>query len=116
MNNRLQETRLFPRMNFSGPLRYQVRGSHEITSTVGEDLSLSGVKFTSGKFIPPSTPVMLEINLLSQVVRPIAQIVWSMPFGRQDKYQLGAHFLEWDPQEKKSLSDFLNMKQNVKGV
>ncbi len=116
MNNRLKELRLFPRLNFSGPLRCQVRGSQEIVGTVGEDLSASGVKFVSDKFIPPHTPVMLEINLLSQVVRPIAQIIWSTPFPRQDKFHLGARFLEWNPQEKKSLSDFLNMKLNSKGV
>jgi hypothetical protein len=110
MDNRSKESRQFPRLNFSGPLRCQVRGSQEITSTVSEDLSLTGVKFVTGKFIPPHTPVMLEINLLSQVVRPIAQIVWSSPFPRSDKFHLGAQFLEWDPKEKKSFSDFLNMK------
>lgn len=112
MNNRIKESRLFPRIKFTGPLRCQVRGSQEITSTVSEDLSVSGVKFVAGKFIPPNTPVMLEINLLSQVVRPIAQIVWSSPFLRQDKFHLGARFLEWDPKEKKSLSDYVNLKLN----
>ncbi len=112
MFNRTNESRLSPRINFSGPLRCQVRGSQEITGTISEDLSASGVKFIAGKFIPPNTPVMLEINLLSKVVRPIAQIVWSMPFPRQEKFHLGAKFLEWDPQEKKSFSDFLNMRLN----
>ena len=97
-------------MNFSGPLRCQVRGAKESFSTVAEDLSLSGVKFINSSFIPPHTPVMLEINLLSQVVKPIAEIVWSAPFFRQDKFHLGARFLEWDPKDKKSLAEFLNMK------
>jgi len=110
MLNRASESRRFPRINFSGPLSCQVRGSQEITNTVSEDLSASGVKFISGEFIPPNTPVMLEINLLSKVIRPIAQIVWSMPFPRQDKFHLGARFLEWDPKEEKSLNDFLNMR------
>ncbi len=91
-------------------MRCQVRGSREIINTIGEDLSLSGVKFINDKFIPPHTPVMLEINLLSQIVRPIAQIVWSSPFPRQDKFHLGAQFLEWNPTDKKNLSDFLNMR------
>ncbi len=110
MDNRLKESRHFHRLSFSGPMRCQVRGSREFINTVGEDLSLSGVKFINNKFIPPHTPVMLEINLLSQIVRPIAQIVWSSPFSRQDKFHLGAQFLEWNPTDKKNLSDFLNMR------
>ena len=112
MFNRANESRRSSRINFSGPLRCQIRGLQEITSTISEDLSVSGVKFIAEKFIPPNTPVMLEINLLSKIVRPIAQIVWSMPFPHQDKFHLGAKFLEWDPREKKSLSDFLNMRLN----
>lgn len=111
MNNRLKESRLFPRINFTEPMRCQVRGSQEITDTVSEDLSVSGVKFVAGKFIPPNTPVMLEIKLFSQVIRPIAQIVWSAPFFRQDKFHLGAQFLEWDTKEKKSLADYVNLKK-----
>jgi hypothetical protein len=110
MNNRSIESRLFPRLDFSGSVSCQVRGAKEIGRSVSEDISLSGIKFISDSFIPPQTPVMLEINLLSQVVRPIAQIVWSSPFPRQNKFHLGARFLEWDPQDKKRLNDYITMK------
>jgi len=112
MDNRSKESRLFHRTSFSGPMRCQVRGSREAINTIGEDLSLSGVKFINDKFIPPNTPVMLEINLLSQVIRPIAQIVWSSPFPRQDKFHLGAQFVEWSLTDKKNLFDFLNMRSH----
>jgi hypothetical protein len=110
MQNGPEETRLSPRVSFSGPLRCQVRGSGEISGTISEDLSLSGIRFISSKFIPAQTPVMLEISLFSQIVRPIAQIIWAAPFARQDRFHLGARFLEWDPKEKKNLSDFVNMR------
>ena len=110
MDRGLKESRLFPRIRFSGFLRCRIRGSGEVTSTVSEDLSLCGVKFIHPKFIPSQTPVMLEISLFSQVVRPIAQIIWSTPLFRQDKFHLGAKFLEWDPKEKKSLTEFINMR------
>lgn len=109
MDNRPKESRRCSRINFSGPLRCQVRGFPKITSTVGEDLSLSGVKFINDSFIPPNTPVMLEINLLSQVIRPIAQIVWATPLPRQDKFHLGAKFLEISLKEKETLSEFLTL-------
>ena len=110
MRSGFQETRLAPRVRFSGPLRCQIRGSGEISGTISEDLSLSGIRFISSKFIPSQTPVMLEISLFSQIVKPIAQIIWASPFFRQDKFHLGARFLEWDPKEKKDLSDFVNMR------
>jgi|WetSurMetagenome_2_1015567.scaffolds.fasta_scaffold270253_3 hypothetical protein len=110
MDRGFNESRLFPRIKFTGSLRCQIRGSGEVTSTVSEDLSLCGVKFIHPKFIPSQTPVMLEINLFSQVVRPIAQIIWSTPFSRQDKFHLGAKFLEWDPKEKKNLAEFINLR------
>ncbi len=105
-----KESRSFTRFDFSGPLRCQVRGSHEITRTVSEDLSLSGVKFINNKFIAPSTPIMLEISLKQNVIRPIARIVWSSALPRQDNFALGAEFIELDSQDKKNLSDYLKMR------
>lgn len=105
-----KEFRHFSRLNFSGPLRCQVRGSQEIINTVSEDLSLSGVKFINNKFIAPSTSVMLEINLKPNIIRPIARIIWSSALPRQDKFSLGAEFMELDSKDKKSLADYLNMR------
>lgn len=107
-----KETRRFPRINFSGPLRFQVRGMHDVFDTVCENISLSGIRFINNAFVPPATPVMLELNVLSHIVRPIARVVWSSPFHRQDRFHLGAEFLEWDPKDKKYFSDFISMKLN----
>ena len=105
-----KESRRFPRIEFSGPLRCSVRGSPEVTGTVTQNLSLSGIGFISSSFLAPSTTVMLQIQLLSRIIQPIAQIVWSSPVSRQDKYRHGARFIECDPQDKKNLSDFLTMR------
>ncbi len=109
MDNRAKESRRCTRVNFTGPLRCQVRGSPKIISTVGENLSSFGIKFINDTFIPPNTSVMLEISLFSQVIRPVAQIIWATPFPRQDKFHVGAKFLEIDSKEKEKLSDFLTL-------
>jgi hypothetical protein len=105
-----KESRRFPRVNFSGPLRFQVRGIPDVVDTVCENISLSGIRFINNSFVTPATPVMLEMNVLSRIIRPIAKVVWSQPFHRQDKFHLGAEFLEWDPGDKKFFSDYLSMK------
>jgi len=107
MDNKPAESRNFPRVKFSGTLACQIRGSHEIMNTIGEDLSFSGIRFINDAFIPRNTPVMLEINLLSKIIKPIAQIIWFASFPRQDKFHFGAQFLELNQKDKQSLSDFL---------
>ncbi len=107
-----QNNRLFPRYNFEGPLKFQVRGSNEVVNTVGDDLSQSGVGFVHQKFLPPATTINLEINLSNRVLRPIGKVMWSSPMARSDKYRLGVNFIEFDYMEKKFLEDFLRMKKN----
>ncbi len=104
-----KKERQFPRIRFTTPIRVQVRGSGEFSRTVGENVSENGLCFVNDRFIPPSTPVMLEIEVLSRVLRPIGRIVWSTPFPRSNRYRSGMEFVEFDAGEKKFLSDFVNM-------
>jgi hypothetical protein len=94
------------------PLRCQVRGSPNFSNTSSENISLNGIGFNHNEFIAPLTLVMLEIQLLSRVLRPIGKIAWSQPFSHSNKYHFGAEFLELDSSEKKYLSDFITMKIN----
>ena len=113
MINRIEETRRAPRIDFTGPLRCQVRGTPVFLNTLSDDISDSGIGFINNKFIPPQTTVMMEINIFARVLRPIGKIVWSSPFAHADKYRFGAQFLEWEnSQDKKYLSDYINMKLN----
>ncbi|MCX7927978.1 MAG: PilZ domain-containing protein [Candidatus Omnitrophica bacterium] len=109
-----RETRRFPRYNFSEPLRFQIRGTQQINATICKDLSRGGIRFTSSCFISPKTVLMLEFSVLGRNIHPIARIVWSSPFLRQDKFYLGAEFIEWDILEKRILHEFLSLKEENK--
>ncbi|MFH0826753.1 MAG: PilZ domain-containing protein [Candidatus Omnitrophota bacterium] len=104
-----KDKRRFPRISLRTALRCQVRGESRFTSTISDNLSASGVSFTFEKFIAPTTPVMLEINLLSKVLRPFGRIVWNSPLPHSDRNRLGVQFTELNAIEKKYLADFIDM-------
>jgi hypothetical protein len=105
------EKRRFPRLELHTELHYQVRGLSETNNTISDDLSANGVSFSSNGFISPGTAVMLEINLLSRVLRPIGRIAWSTPFPHSDRYKSGAEFLELDQKDKDYLSDYIELQR-----
>lgn len=110
MENVLKERRGFTRIKFSTPLRYQIRGLAEFNSTVTSDISLGGVSFVNNKFISLATPVMLEINVLSRILRPAGKVAWSQSLPHSDRYRLGIKFLELNIQEKNYLQDFIDIQ------
>lgn len=106
-----EEKRKFPRIKLYTPLHYQIRGIPEFYNTVSDDISLGGIGFMNNKFVAPQTPVTLEINLLSRVLRPTGRIAWSWPLAHSDRYRLGVEFVELDPGERNYLSDYIDMQR-----
>ncbi len=106
------EKRRFRRVGLRAAIRYQVRGVPEFDNAVSEDISEGGLAFSGFKFIPPFTPVMLEINLLSKMLHPIGKITWCQALPHSDRNRLGVEFLELDSSEKSYLSNYINMQSN----
>lgn len=104
------EKRRFPRIHLRTPIRYQIRGQPEFDNTVSENISTGGIGFTTSKFIPPATALMLEINLLSRFLRPIGEIAWVSPLPHSDRNRVGIEFIELDATEKNFLNDYINMQ------
>jgi c-di-GMP-binding flagellar brake protein YcgR len=105
-----EERRRFPRVELHTPIRYQVRGTPEFDSALTENISLGGASFIGNKFIAPQTTIMLELSLLSRLLRPIAKIAWSSNIPHSNRIQMGVEFLELDPNEKNYLQDYMNMQ------
>jgi len=110
LNTKQPENRVFSRVNFNSPIRFQVRGTPDYNNGVCNDISLGGLRFTSSKFIPTSASVMLEITLPQRVLRPIGKVAWSSPVAHSFNNQLGVKFLEFDFNEQNYLKDFINMR------
>lgn len=106
------EKRSFPRIQLRAPVHLRIRGLSEFNNTVSNNISLNGVGIINDTFIAAQTSVMLEINLLSHILRPIGRVAWASPLSHSDRYQLGIEFLELDPQEKNYLKNFIN-RQNA---
>ena len=107
---RKEEMRFSPRVDLRSQMRYQLRGKSDFANAVSSDISCGGLRFTADRFIPTSTPVMLEINVLNRVLRPIGKVAWSMPLAHSDRNQLGIEFIEFGILEKNYLRDFVNMR------
>ncbi len=103
-----QVARFFPRIDSQVQFRYQFRGRPDFESAVSSDISCGGLKFSSDRFIPTSTPVVLEINLLNRVLRPVGRVAWSSPLPHSYRNQMGIQFMEFDVLERKYLEDFVD--------
>jgi len=110
MKFELEEKRHFPRIRFKSPVRYQVRGIPEFDNALCDNISEGGIGFITNRFIPPSTLLMLEINVLSRILRPIGRIVSSLPLPHSERNRLGIEFIEFENNEKHYLQDFVNMQ------
>ena len=104
----LVEKRNYPRIKSNIPLHYNIRGKPEANNTLTNNISLGGISFSNEQFIPPKTPLMLEIHLYSRIVTAIGDVCWSNPYPHSDRYQLGIQFSELLPQEKNILSEYIN--------
>jgi len=105
-----KDNRCSPRIDFHVPIRYQLRGKPDFDNVISNDISYGGLRFTSDRFIPTSTLVMLEINVLNRVLRPIGKIAWSTPVAHTDRNQTGVEFMEFNALERNYLRDFVNMQ------
>lgn len=110
MEIKVQEKRQFPRINLHAPIRYQIRGDSQFDSSFSENISRGGLGCICNKFIAPATAVMLEINILSRILRPIGKIIWSSPLPHSDRNRLGIEFLEFDHNEKNYLTNYIDMQ------
>ncbi len=107
-----EEKRRSPRIRLSTPLRYQVRGVSDFRNALSENISATGVSFTAGNFIAPSTHIMLEMNILSKVLTSTGRVAWSNPIAHSDRYRLGVEFVELNPKERDYIGDYIDTRLN----
>jgi Tfp pilus assembly protein PilZ len=105
-----KENRCFPRIEFRSKVHYQIRGKPDFDSAICNNISCGGLRFSNERFIPTSTAIMLEINVLNRVLRPIGKVAWSVPVAHSNRNQTGIQFVEFDALEKNYLRDFINLQ------
>ena len=105
-----EEKRQFQRIDLHAAMRYQIRGTPDFDNAISDNVSEGGLAFNSLRFIPPSTPIMLELSLLSRILHPICRVSWCQPLPHSDRNRLGLEFVEFDSSERKHLSDFIALQ------
>lgn len=105
-----KDNRLNPRLDFHSCVRYQLRGKPEFDRGVSKDISCGGLLLTNEKYLSPASLVMLEIDVLSRVLRPVGKIAWSMPLAHSPRSQTGIEFVEFNQAERNYLKDFIAMQ------
>jgi Tfp pilus assembly protein PilZ len=90
----------------------QVRGRPEFKHTVSDDVSVGGVKLINDVFIPLNTALLLELKVMTNILRPEARVVWSSPLPHSDRYGIGVKFTQMLSTEENYLSDYINMLSN----
>jgi hypothetical protein len=110
LGQKQKENRCTPRLNFRSEIRYQLRGKPDFDSGISKDISCGGLRLTNEQFIPTSSLVMLEINVLNRILRPIGKVAWSMPLAHSNRNQTGIEFVEFSGTERNYLKDFIDMQ------
>ena len=113
MDSIIKNNRCFPRVELRTPISYQIRGEPHINNTICDNISMGGLGFIAERFIPPATPLMLEINVLSRRLRAVGKVAWTQPLPHSYRNRIGLEFLELELSDKEYLSDYVGL-QNCK--
>ena len=103
----IKENRRFSRVELRTPISYQVRGESRIDNTLCDNISEGGLGFVTERFIPPETPIMLEINVFSRTLRAIGRVIRTQPLPHSYRNQVGLEFIELGLNDKQYLSDYV---------
>ncbi|MFA5362100.1 MAG: PilZ domain-containing protein [Candidatus Omnitrophota bacterium] len=104
-----EDKRRFPRVQYKTPLRYQIKGQSQFRDVKTADLSLGGLSFTDGSFLPLNTPLKLELNLpYNKTLRSEGRIAWTSALPHSDSYHLGVEFLNTNRRELAYLDKLLS--------
>ncbi|MFH0918121.1 MAG: PilZ domain-containing protein [Candidatus Omnitrophota bacterium] len=106
------ENRSFLRLPFRTKIHYRFRGKPDFDIGISKDISCGGLKLTNDEYIPTSTLLMLEINVLNRVLRPVGKVAWSMPLAHSNRNQTGIEFVEFNAVEQNYLKDFIAMQSS----
>ncbi len=106
-----KENRSFLRLEFHSKIRYQFRGKPDFDSGISRDISYGGLRLTNERFIPTSTLVMLEINVLNRILRPVGKVAWTNSLAHSNRNQTGIEFVEMNREDQLYLKDFIDMQK-----
>lgn len=104
-----EEHRKFPRVDYKVPVRYQLRGTRVHSTTLTDNISEGGIRFTNYGFIAPNTYLNLEMGVLMRFFNSIGKVAWAQQVPHTNQYHIGIAFEELEYNTKVYLSDFIQL-------
>ncbi|MBA3052921.1 MAG: PilZ domain-containing protein [Candidatus Omnitrophica bacterium] len=89
------ERRIAKRSAFPTPVRYQQKGGQAFSSTLGRDISETGIGFVSNEFFPISTQLIFETQHPESrdFIKAAGEVVWVSKYPHSERFSVGARFL-----------------------
>lgn len=114
MYRTLPERRKSIRIESSIPVHY--KGEQQFITTVSRDIGENGVKFTTNRFIPVFSKLVMDIFLFhnAEPVRILTEVIWVRKLPRLDLYSIGTKFLGLSKEHKRLISHYL--EANIAGA
>lgn len=114
MYRSLPERRKSIRIESSIPVHY--KGEQQFISTVSKNIGENGIKFTTSKFIPVFSKLLMDIFLFhnTEPVRILTEVIWVRKLPRLDLYSIGTKFVELSREHKRLISHYL--ETSIAGV
>lgn len=112
ISNQKKERRRFIRIKEDDAISFTILPTYKSTTSLSRDLSIGGIRFLSGRFIPPHSILKLEIklNLLPRIIYAIAKIAWIKEIFDDERYDIGAEFIEINKHDLRFLDYYLNKR------
>ncbi len=108
----VENKRRFPRIGLQAPLHCTIRGNGKTMDVLTEDISEGGLRFINPGFIAPNTHLMLNLNILSRTLNPIARVAWSNTMRHSYRCEVGVEFVGLDEKERVFLNDYISMRRS----
>ncbi|MCM8824169.1 MAG: PilZ domain-containing protein [Candidatus Omnitrophica bacterium] len=108
----IEEKRKRLRINIAFPVECSY-GKTISFFTTSKDLSLDGIKILCGNPLDKGKKIKLNINLITDNITALAQVVWCNKLSSPDRYYAGLQFLDVPSESKNQLSHFLSQIYNA---
>jgi c-di-GMP-binding flagellar brake protein YcgR len=104
------ERRRWPRVKLNLPLKYRGVGefNHLPMDSETRDISEGGIRFTSERFIPKDSKLVVNLNLSDLGgVKATVRIVWAARDPHTNRYEVGAEFDTLPPEAKVQIANLV---------
>ena len=103
----IQNRRKYGRADISFPVECDILPKKSYFYTVSKDLSSSGAKIITDRFLAKGNTLKIHINLIDQMVEIKARVAWCNKERASERYLTGVEFTEINGINKLALSKLL---------